>query len=167
MVAELSRGSIGIMNAPHTATLRIAIVGAGFGGLAAAMTLGRALRRVPAGTRLRRNAAHTQEYDIVLIDRNAEHVYTLGLYEAVTTLRKFAEPIVLKRAATIPTAAAVAGLPIRFVQDAVTHIDAKTLRIPECTFEVESPWSSRADTETIYACQIFRICERFGMMDTC
>jgi NADH dehydrogenase len=98
----------------------IVVLGAGFGGLATAVTLARALRR---------DTALTHAYDIVLVDRNAHHVYTPGLYEAATTLRKHAEPLELKRAATVPIADVIAGLPIRFLQDAVTGIDAQALRV--------------------------------------
>jgi NADH dehydrogenase len=98
----------------------IVVLGAGFGGLAAAVTLARALRR---------DAQLALAYDVVLIDRNDDHVYTPGLYEAATTLRKHAEPLELKRAATVPIADVIAGLPVRFIQDEVTGIDAKALRL--------------------------------------
>ena len=87
---------------------RIVILGAGFGGLSAVRMLGKR-----AG----------DDIEIVLIDKNDEHTYTPGLYETATTLRRDAEPLALKRASTIPVSEIISGLPVRFLQDAVEHID--------------------------------------------
>lgn len=93
---------------------RIVILGAGFGGLSAAKTLGKALRRKP-GLR--------KQVEVVIIDKNDEHTYTPGLYETATTLRRDAEPLELKRASTILVSEILAGLPVQFIQDEAEHID--------------------------------------------
>ena len=93
---------------------RIVILGAGFGGIAAARTLGAAFKR---------SKTLREKTQIVVIDQRDEHTYTPGLYETATTLRRDAEPLELKRASTMQVTDILAGLPIRFVQDRVDKID--------------------------------------------
>ena len=101
---------------------QIVILGAGFGGITAARTLGKAVKR---------SKALRERVRIVLIDKRNEHTYTPGLYETATTLRRDAEPLELKRASTIRISDLLADLPVHFVQDRVEKIDlpARTLTL--------------------------------------
>lgn len=93
---------------------RIVILGAGFGGIAAARHMAHALQRSPA---------LAAAVEIILIDRNDEHTYTPGLYETATTLRRDAEPLALKRASTMLIEDVLQDLPVKFIQDSVEDID--------------------------------------------
>lgn len=99
---------------------RILILGAGFGGLTAARLLGQAFQR---------EVKLQETYEIIVIDRNTVQVYTPGLYEVATTLREDAGPLALKRVAGIPVAESLAGLPVAFLQDHVTHVDKNALTV--------------------------------------
>ena len=92
----------------------IAVLGAGFGGVAAARALGRALRR---------SAELRKLYDLIVIDRSAEHIYTPGLYEVATAAREDADPLTLKHTAAIPLEESFSGLPIRIIQDEVLGVE--------------------------------------------
>lgn len=91
----------------------IVIVGAGFGGLRAALDIGKAIRRL----RL------TDRYEVTLVDQNAYHTYAPTLYEIATTDENLATQLDLKRIVTIPVQKIIGWLPIEFVQAKVQEID--------------------------------------------
>ncbi len=91
----------------------IAILGAGFGGLRAALLLGRRLRRLKLSDR----------YEATLIDRNHYHTYTPLLYEVTATPQELANHCDLKALTTHHIQESIAGLPLVFRQDDVTKID--------------------------------------------
>lgn len=99
---------------------RIVILGAGFGGIAAARTIGKILHRSPN---------LQSRVDVVVVDQNNEHTYTPGLYETATTLRRDAEPLELKRASTISVSNILKPYPIRFIQDRAEEIDLKNRQL--------------------------------------
>lgn len=92
----------------------IVILGAGFGGIAATKELGKAFQR---------DAKLRQNYDIILVDHNATHTYTPGLYEVASILREDATPLELKRTAAIDIETALANSPVRFLCDEVTAVE--------------------------------------------
>lgn len=102
----------------------IAIVGAGFGGLAAARKLGELFLLEP---RLQ------DSYRIVLIDRHPYQLYTPTLYEIATTSATLAKNIELEQIVTFPIAEAIRDLPIEYLETTVEKIDlkARLLRLAE------------------------------------
>lgn len=96
---------------------RIIIVGAGFGGVAAAITLARDPAVAQYG------------YEIVLVDRSPYHLYTAGLYEVAAIPRTIARDAYLAASLRIPIADIVRGRPIRFVRDTLAGCDARNRRI--------------------------------------
>ena len=93
-------------------TQKIVILGAGFGGLAAAFELGRKIK----------NGA-LRDAEVTLIDRNKYHTYTPTLYESAATSKDTADYISLKSIVTMPVADMLQGLTIKFVQDEVIQLD--------------------------------------------
>ena len=96
---------------------RIIVAGAGFGGVAAALTLA----KDPAIAR--------SGYDIVLIDRHPRHLYTAGLYEAAAVPRGFAKDAYLASSLGIPIAEIIRGRPIRFLHGAMAGLDVSGRRV--------------------------------------
>jgi len=91
---------------------RIVILGAGFGGLTAAMELGRKAKR-----------GSLRDAEVILIDRNNYHTYTPTLYETATTSKETANYIDLKRIVTFPVERMFKRLPVRFIHDEVIRIE--------------------------------------------
>lgn len=91
----------------------IVILGAGFGGMRTALSLGRMLRRKKL----------TDRYEIILVDRNRYHTYTPTLYEIATTDPETANYCDLKGIVTFSIEKSIAGLPIRFLQADIAKID--------------------------------------------
>ena len=90
----------------------IAIAGAGFAGLRAALTL---VKKLP-----------TNGYDIVLIDEHDTHIYTPDLYEIATAFNeKITQECLtnLKDTVAIPYRKILRNKPIRFVRNSITQID--------------------------------------------
>lgn len=92
----------------------IVVLGAGFGGLRAAMKLGRKSRWLAR-----------RGYQIILIDQNSYHTYTPTLYEVATTSKETATALDLKKVTTYPIAELVSGRGIQFRQETVASIDAR------------------------------------------
>lgn len=90
---------------------RIVILGAGFGGLTAAMELG---KKVKSGAL---NA------EVILIDKNTYHTYTPTLYEAATTSKETANYLDLKSIVTFDIHGIVHNLPIKFIHDEIIRIE--------------------------------------------
>lgn len=105
---------------PSVPQKNIIILGAGFGGLAAARSLGRALKR---------SDALRKAFNIILIDHKETHTYTPGLYEVATATREDVSPIVLKRTAAIAVTESLQRLPIRFLQDKVVAVNPQQLTV--------------------------------------
>ncbi len=91
----------------------VVVLGAGFGGLRAAMDIGKGLKRMGL----------TEKYQVFLIDRHDHHTYTPLLYEAATTSQETADARKLHRLATFEVAPLVANLPIAFIKDEVLQLD--------------------------------------------
>src|SRR3990167_237035 len=96
----------------------IVILGAGLGGLRAAMKLGKAAKWLAK-----------RGDQIILVDRNAYHTYTPTLYEVATTSKEVANRIDLKRVTTYPIAELLSGRKIQFIQDTIKNIDARQAKI--------------------------------------
>ncbi len=93
----------------------IAIVGAGFGGLRAALLIGKKLKKLGLET----------SYRVVLIDQNDYHTYTPTLYETATNDPKYTSYAQLREIVTIPIQSLTVGLPIDFVNSIATDINLK------------------------------------------
>lgn len=99
---------------------KVVIIGAGFGGLAAARALGEYLI---AEDRLKRS------YEVILVDQHPYQLYTPTLYEVATTSQTLAKNIELERIVTFPIEKAIAGLPVTFRQTRAKSIDIKAAKI--------------------------------------
>lgn len=97
---------------------RIVILGAGFGGLRAAIVLGK--RSKELGKR---------GYQITLIDKNRYHTYTPLLYEISTTSKETANYLDLKSVTTYSAEGVLLGFPIEFIQGKVSNIDLANKKI--------------------------------------
>ena len=91
----------------------IVIIGAGFGGLRAAMLLGKKIKR----------SRQINHYKIVLIDRNRYHTYTPLLYEAATTDKETANYPEIQKLVTYDISDILKKLPVRFIQNEVAGLD--------------------------------------------
>lgn len=91
---------------------KIVILGAGFGGLTAAMELGRFVKNN------KRVAC-----EIILVDKNDYHTYTPTLYEASTTSKEVADLVQLKSIVTFPIRELLKKLPVRFMKDEIESLD--------------------------------------------
>jgi NADH dehydrogenase len=92
---------------------KIVILGAGFGGLRAAILISRKIKRM----RL------TDRYEVVLVDRNEHHMYTPLLYEVATTSKETANIHELHSIATYNIRGVLRGLPVQFIQAEVSLVD--------------------------------------------
>ena len=92
---------------------KIVILGAGFGGLRAALDLGRSITKLKLADR----------YEVILVDQNAYHTYAPTLYEIATTDENLASQLDLKRIVTIDVRKSIGWLPIEFIQSRVSEID--------------------------------------------
>lgn len=93
----------------------IAVIGAGFGGLRAALLIGAKLKKLGLET----------IYRIVLIDRNDYHTYTPTLYEVATNDPEYTSYADVREIVTLPLASLIQNLPIEFVN---THVDSINLK---------------------------------------
>ena len=98
---------------------KIVILGAGFGGISAALRLEKRIRR----------AGLFAEYEIVLVDRNDYHLYTPALYEIAAIPSGEADAMTLKRIICMPIEEIINGRRITFVQDRITALDPSRRRI--------------------------------------
>src|SRR3989344_2033720 len=90
----------------------IVILGAGFGGLRAAIVLGKNNKKL-----------RKKGYQITLIDKNRYHTYTPLLYEISTTSKETANYLDLKSVTTYSVEGILLGFPIEFIQGEVKNID--------------------------------------------
>lgn len=97
---------------------RIVILGAGFGGLRAAIVLGKKSREL-----------HRRGYQITLIDRNRYHTYTPLLYEISTTSKETANYLDLKSVTAYPVEGVLLGASIEFIEGEVKDIDLTNRKI--------------------------------------
>ena len=91
----------------------IVILGAGFGGLRAALLIAKAVRRRGLGERFR----------VVLVDRNGYHTYTPNLYEAATTSKETANYLKIKEIVAFPIAEIINGTGIEFLNAKIESLD--------------------------------------------
>lgn len=92
---------------------KVVILGAGFGGLRAALQL---------SNQLRWNERRA-DCEITLIDRNSYHTYTPTLYEAATTSKETANYCELKKIITFPINEIVSNEGIIFEQGTIQKLD--------------------------------------------
>ena len=102
---------------PLSESKHIVIVGAGFAGLATALTLA----RFPA--------LKEKGYDIILIDRHHHHLYTPALYEVAAIPAEYLNDQSLISSILIPLADIVRGRPIRVLTDDIIGRDERTRTI--------------------------------------
>ncbi len=98
---------------------KIAVLGAGFGGLRAAKVISRKLARLDLLDR----------YKVVLIDHNDHHTYTPLLYEVATTSKETATACKLHEIATYNITALLRNLPAAFIKNRIEHIDLEQSHI--------------------------------------
>lgn len=94
---------------------RIAVLGAGFGGLRAATQIAKKISRLKL----------LDQYEITLIDRNEYQIYTPTLYEVATTSKETADYIDLRRIVTFPVRDLIRNYPITFLHATLHEIDLK------------------------------------------
>jgi NADH dehydrogenase len=95
---------------------KIIVIGAGFGGLRAALDIGKKIA----------NQKLHERYEVVLIDQNSYHTYTPTLYEIATTDETLASQLDLKNLVTIDIKKSTGNLPIEVVQAKVYEINTQT-----------------------------------------
>lgn len=91
----------------------IVVLGGGFGGLAAALHLGRAVKKLGLGGK----------YAVVLVDRSPHHIFTPLLYEVATTHEENATAHELEPLVTYPLKRLLAHSGVDFLLDEVLHMD--------------------------------------------
>ncbi|MFH0806111.1 MAG: FAD-dependent oxidoreductase [Candidatus Brennerbacteria bacterium] len=91
----------------------IVILGGGFGGLQAALRLGRAVRRLGLGGR----------YAVTLVDKHPRHVFTPLLYEVATTPEASATARDIEPLIAYPLKTLLEGHGVEFHLDEVLHLD--------------------------------------------
>src|SRR3989344_7142809 len=96
----------------------IVILGAGFGGLRAAIVLGKNNKKL-----------RKKGYQITLIDRNKYHTYTPLLYEISTTSKETANYLDLKSVTTYSVEGVLLGTSIEFIEGEVKDIDLANKKI--------------------------------------
>lgn len=96
---------------------RIIVAGAGFGGIAAALTLA----NDPAITR--------SGYEIILIDRHPHHLYTAGLYEVAAVPRVYAKDDYLAASMCIPLSDIIRGRHLRFLRGTIAGFNVRNRRV--------------------------------------
>lgn len=99
---------------------QIVVVGAGFGGLAAALALSRA-----PGVRSGQGFAA----EITLIDRESYQLYHPNLYEIATAEEELTSLVDLKHSITLPLAEILRGRQVNFVQGTITSVISEQRQI--------------------------------------
>ncbi|QQG45049.1 MAG: NAD(P)/FAD-dependent oxidoreductase [Candidatus Sungiibacteriota bacterium] len=89
---------------------KIVILGAGFGGITAALKLARLIKKY-------------QEYEVVLVDKNYYHLFTPALYEISAIPKEEAHGFKLKSAIVIPVEDIIYGREIKFIQGEIIGLD--------------------------------------------
>ncbi|MBI4086197.1 MAG: FAD-dependent oxidoreductase [Candidatus Liptonbacteria bacterium] len=92
---------------------KIAVLGAGFGGLRAAIRISKKLKALGL----------LGKYEAVLIDRNDHHTYTPLLYEVATTSKKTADLCELHKIVAYKIIELIKHLPITFIRSEIKAID--------------------------------------------
>lgn len=94
---------------------RIVILGGGFGGFQAALTLSKEVKKLPLGS----------DCEIILVDKNNYHTFTPLLYEVATTSKETADYLELKSLVAYPFDELLKGKDIKFINDEVLHVDVE------------------------------------------
>jgi len=92
---------------------KIVILGAGFGGLRAALLVSRGLESLKL----------QKTYDVVLVDRNEHHIYTPLLYEVATTSKRTANIAKLHHVTTHSIWSLLENRPTIFLHEEVAGVD--------------------------------------------
>lgn len=91
----------------------ILVLGAGFGGLRAAIQIAKKLHAFGL----------EKKYEVILVNRHTYHTYTPLLYEVATTSEIIADKAKLNEVAAYRIEDLINGLPIRFICVEVKHVD--------------------------------------------
>ncbi len=100
-------------------TKNIVILGAGFGGLQAALTLSKKLRKHDLW----------EKYSVILIDKNPFHTFTPLLYEIAATSPETASNLKLQNLVSFPIQSLTAYRHITFIDDEVAGVDMERKRV--------------------------------------
>lgn len=92
---------------------KIVILGGGFGGVKAAFSLCKKIKKLGL----------EEKYELLLIDKNSYHTYTPILYEVVATSEEIADQTQLKEMATFDLKSVFSGYRIIILQDLVKELD--------------------------------------------
>ena len=113
-------------NLMATSKKNIIIAGAGFGGITAALTLAKTIKR------------YEKAYEIILVDRHRHQLYTPALYEIAAIPEETAPDALLKSSILIPISDIIGGGPIKFICDEVTGLKPESQKlILKSTWELE------------------------------
>lgn len=93
---------------------RIVILGGGFGGLQAALTLSKELKKL---------RIKSETCEVILIDKNRYHTFTPLLYETATTSKETADYLEIKSLVAYPFDELLKGKDVKFINDEVLHVD--------------------------------------------
>src|SRR3989344_1225095 len=96
----------------NMAKKNIVILGAGFGGITAALKLAKKIGRL------------ANEYEIILIDRHHHQLITPNLYEIASIPKEYAPDTPLKSSILIPVSDIIENKPIAFICDEVSGLKA-------------------------------------------
>ncbi len=88
------------------------ILGAGFGGIRAAVVLGKKIKR-----------GKLKNHEVILIDKHDYHTFTPTLYEISTTSKETANYLDLKSVNTFPIKEVLRKLPIKFIEADIVKAD--------------------------------------------
>ena len=105
----------------------IVILGAGFGGLQAALTLSKELKKHDLW----------EKYSVVLIDKNPFHTFTPLLYEIAATSPETASNLSLQSLVSFPINSLISYRHITFIDDEVTGVDIEEKHVRLSRSEID------------------------------
>ena len=108
-------------------TKNIVILGAGFGGLQAALTLSKKLRKYDLW----------EKYSVILVDKHPFHTFTPLLYEIAATSPEIASNLKLQDLVSFPINSLVSYRRVEFINDEVAGIDAERKKVRLSRSEID------------------------------
>lgn len=105
----------------------IVILGAGFGGLQAALRLSKKLERDDLN----------EKYSVVLVDKNLFHTFTPLLYEIAATSPETANNLKLQKLVSFPIQSLISNKNITFVNDEISGVDMERKKIQFSHSEID------------------------------
>lgn len=107
----------------------IVVLGAGFGGLQAALTLSKKLKKRDLW----------EKYSVILVDKNPFHTFTPLLYEIAATSPKTASNLKLQNLVSFPVNSLISYRHIAFINDEVVGVDMekKCIRLSRSEIDFE------------------------------